>query len=298
MKTMYKRSFNSSRPGYSENAVLQLIVAAGVGFVAYHLSRVIMMVAEAPPQSFIKMFTHNLGLAQLEFYKSKVWTVLTYGWVHNGFWELFSNMIWLYCFGGVLQMLTGYKQVIPVFVYSLVIGGLFYEGAQMIPAVKVSGFLFGAQAGVMGLAAAALTFAPNYRFYFGEHFSVPIAVIAVIFLALSVMNANLEGARLLLLAGGALTGFGYVKLLQKGYKPGAWPYIVIDKLNNAFSPNEQKVRIKNSRKRNEVISRIKSHTNVHDRIDAILDKINTQGYNSLTQEEREILMNAGNDSNK
>lgn len=296
MKTMYKRPFNSPRPGYSENAVLQLIIAAGVGFIAYHLSRVILLVAEANPQTFPSIFTYNLGLAPFALFKSKVWTVLTYGWVHNGFWELFSNMIWLYCFGGVLQMLTGYRQVIPVFVYSLVIGGIFYELAQLIPGVNTGGYLFGAQAGVMGLAAAALTFAPTYRFYFGEHFSVPIAVIAVIFLALMVMNANVEGAKLLLLAGGGLTGFGYVKLLQSGYKPGAWPYEILDKLNHAFSPDEQKIRTKNSKKRNEVISRIQSHKFTQKRVDDILDKINTEGYNALTKEEREILMNAGKDN--
>jgi membrane associated rhomboid family serine protease len=298
MKTMYKRSFNSSRPGYSENAVLQLIVAAGTGFVAYHMSRVTLLVAEAKPDTFPTIFTYNLGLASLDFFKTKVWTVLTYGWVHNGFWELFSNMIWLYCFGGVLQMLTGYKQVIPVFVYSLVIGGVFYELAQLIPGISVGGYMFGAQAGVMGLAAAALTFAPSYRFYFGEHFSVPIAVISVIFLALMVMNANLEGAKLLLLAGGALTGFGYVKLLQNGYKPGAWPYNLISRLDNSFTPNEQVIRAKNSKKRNEVINRIQGHNASAKRVDDILDKINTQGYNSLTKEEREILMSAGKDNDK
>ncbi|RYE20543.1 MAG: rhomboid family intramembrane serine protease [Sphingobacteriales bacterium] len=298
MKTMYRKPFNSMRPGYSENAVLQLIVACGVGFIAYHMSRVTLLVAEAQPQTFPKIFTYNLGLAELSYYKHKVWTVFTYGWVHNGFWELFSNMIWLYCFGNVLQMLTGYRQVIPVFVYSLVMGGIFYEVAQFIPSIQAGGFLFGAQAGVIGLAAAALTFAPNYRFYFGEHFSVPIAAIAVIFLALSVMNANLEGARLILLAGGALTGFVYVKLLQNGYKPGAWPYEMFSRLDTAFSPDEQKIRAKNNKKRNEVINRMQSHHTTQSRVDNILDKINTQGYNSLTKEEREILMNAGKDNDK
>lgn len=297
MKTMYKKSFSSSRPGYSENAVLQLIVAAGVGFVAYHISRVTLLVAEANPQTFPSLFTYNLGLASLPVYTQKVWTVLTYGWVHDGFWDLFSNMVWLYCFGSALQMLTGYKQLIPLFVYSLVVGGLFYEGAQLMPGFQTSGYLFGAQAGVMGLAAAVITFAPTYRFYFGEHFSIPIAVICVIFLALMIMNSNLEGAKLCLLAGGALTGFVYVKLLQNGYKPGAWPYALSDKLDKSFSPDEQKLRNKQNKRRNEVISRVKeTRGSKENRIDDILDKINRQGYNSLTREEREILMNAGKDN--
>ena len=83
-----------------------------------------------------------------------------------------------------------------------------------------------------------------------------------------------------------------------GYKPGSWPYDLFDKLDTAFSPNEQKIRAKNSKKRNEVINRIQSHHTTQSRIDNILDKINTQGYNSLTKEEREILMNAGKDSDR
>lgn len=298
MKTVFSRSSQSSIPRYNQNAVLQLIVASGTGFISYHLARVILLIAEADPNIFPIYFTKNLALPYAENFLHKFWTIFTYGWIHNGFWELFSNMIWLYAFGSIVQMLVGYKEVIPIFVYSLLTGGLFYELSQLIPggAFHVSLLLFGAQAGVVGLAVASLTISPDYRVYLGDRFSIPLVVIACIFFVLMVMNSNLQMPNLFLLAGGATMGFSYVKLLKNGYKPGIWVYNMFDWLSRSATPDEHS--LKQKRKRNNVLSKMQANKqDKQRRIDDILDKINQQGYDSLTKEEKEILMSAGNDDN-
>jgi membrane associated rhomboid family serine protease len=306
MKLAYKNKPSYSRPGYSENAVLQLLVAFGIAYVAYNFSQAIMWAAggkngnvQAIDANFHKIFTDNLALPAVKNYLSKAWTVLTYGWFHRGFWELFTNMIWLYCFGSIIQMLTSYKQVIPLFVYCLICGGIFYQLSQFLPgdAFIARGPMLGAQAGIIGLAAAALTFSPGYRFYFTEHFSVPLVVVVVVYTVLAVMNTGLHGTQLMLLGGGALAGFGYVKLLQNGYMPGAWPYHFFDRLSNMANPDEKALRAKNNVRRNEIISRVQSNKNItQKKIDDILDKINTQGYHSLNKEEKETLLKAGKDN--
>lgn len=306
MKMAYKNRSSYSRPGYSENAVLQLLVAFGIAYVGYNFSQAIMWAAggkngniQEINTSFHNIFTNNLAMPAVQSYLPKAWTILTYGWFHNSFWQLFTNMIWLYCFGSIIQMLTSYKQVIPIFVYALICGGIFYQLSQFIPgdSFVAQGPVLGAQAGIIGLAAAAITFSPGYRFYFTEHFSVPLVVVVVIYSALAVMNTGLHGTQLMLLAGGAFAGFGYVKLLQNGYRPGAWPYHMFDKLNNIANPDEKAMRAKNNVRRNEVINRVQSTRNItQKKIDDILDKINTQGYNSLTKEEKETLMKAGKDN--
>lgn len=298
MKAAYTRHRNSSIPSYNENAVLQLIIACGVGFIAYHLTRVILLIADANPNTFPTLFTQNLALPELQHFASKFWTVFTYGWVHNGFWELFSNMIWLYSFGSVVQMLVGYKQVIPLFFYSLIAGGIFFEVSQLVPleSFHIGLLMFGAQAGVIGMAVAALTIQSDYRVYLGDRFSIPLVVIAAIFFVLAVMNTNLQPAPLCLLAGGALMGFIYVKLLKAGYRPGIWIYDMFDRLNNMATPDEHIQRNKGKR-RSQVLSKMYEPKQgiSQKRIDDILDKINQKGYNSLTSEEKEVLLKASKD---
>lgn len=299
MKTISRRPVQSLIPGYDQNAVLQLILASGVGFIMYHLTRIILLIVDADPNIFPSYFTGNIALQPLTLFYKKFWTIFTYAWVHNGFWELFSNMIWLYCFGSVVQMLIGHRQIIPLFIFSIIMGGVFYELAQLIPGetFQNTGIYFGAQAGVMGLAVASLTISPSYRLYFGERFSIPLVVIACIFFGLAVMNSNLHGANLMLLAGGALTGFTYIRLLHSGYKPGTWVYDIFDRLTNTFTPNETGGK-KQNKKRSQVLGKMPvKNDNDQKRIDDILDKINQHGYNALTKEEKEILLRAGKDDN-
>lgn len=296
MKTSYStRPKSFGIPGYSQNAVLQLIVASGICFVAYYLTQVLMHLGDASPGLFEKNFSSNLGLQSLGQMGFKVWTVLTYGWVHSGFWDLFSNMIWLYCFGSIVQMLIGYTQVIPIFVYSMIAGGIFYLLAQFIPGVAVRGvYVFGAHAAITGIAVAALTLAPSYRMYFTPTFSIPLPVVACIFFALMVMNSNLETTRIFLLVGGAAAGFGYVRLTQNGYRPGTWVYDIFDNLERKFSPDERAITNKYNKKRSQVLNKMYEPKQgiTQMRIDNILDKINQNGYDSLTKEEKEILMKA------
>lgn len=299
IKSTYNKASQSRIPGFDNNAVLQLIVASGVGYVAYNLIWVVIKLAAPESMFFFTDIKTNIVLPPVNLFLSKFWTLLTYGWTHNGFWELFSNMIWLYTFGSVVQMLVGYKQVIPLFIYALVTAGLFYEVSQLVPGDVFHGrqSMLGAQGGVIALAVAALTIAPSYRFYFTPTFSVPLVVVACIFFALAVMNSNLEGPAIMLLAGGSLMGFLYIKLLQKGNKPGAWMYDIFDTLERSATPDER-ANYKHNVRRNKILKNLKNNPGgiTQSRIDDILDKINQKGFDSLTKEEKDILNRAGKEN--
>jgi membrane associated rhomboid family serine protease len=284
----------SSIPGFSQNAVLQLIIASGIGFITYHMIRVITVLAGADRLYFETNFTPNLALPPAAFFISKLWTLVTYGWVHTGFWDMFTNMVWLYAFGSIVQVLVGYRQVIPLFVFCLLTGGVCYELAQYLPNTP-GGYILGAQAGVAGLAVAAITLSPSYRIYFAEHMSIHISIIVIIFFALMIVNTNLQVPQLLLIGGGSLMGFIYVRLLKAGYQPGMWVYTMFDRLSTWAEPDENEIRSRKNKRRNEVMHNFEPKRNTSQRIDDILDKINQKGYESLTQEEKDILMNAGKD---
>lgn len=122
---MNRRS-SYSIPGYSQNAVLQLIVACGVGFILYHLTRVSMIVFGVPGATAAANVDVFTALGPIQGFKDHAWTILTYGWIHRSFMEWLSNMVWLYCFGNVVQGLVGFRQVIPTFIYGQLMGGALF----------------------------------------------------------------------------------------------------------------------------------------------------------------------------
>ena len=223
MNTRRKRSALSYIPGFTNNAVLQLIMFSGVAFVILGIIwAIVKIVYEGSDANFYQYFYSNLALPSVHGFKTHWWTALTYGWFHfNGFWELLSNMLWLYCFGSVVQMLVGYRQVIPLYAYSLVAGGAFYLLAQFFPVSMPQTIgILGPRAGLMGMTAAAVTLTPQYRFWLTERFSIPIMVVAGIFTVLMIIGSGFYLPVIFMLAGGALMGFWYVKLLKAGYRPG------------------------------------------------------------------------------
>jgi hypothetical protein len=194
-------------------------------------------------------------------------------------------------------MLVGHKQVIPLFIYALIFGGVCYLLGQLLPGEFGRSMLYilGPRAGLMALAAAAVTLTPGYRFYLTETFSIPLLVAAGVFAALMILGTGFFLPVIFMLVGGGLTGFGYIKLLQAGYRPGHWMYQVTGRIARTVTPDENAIWQKRNGRRNDVLhSMYEPKTGISQkRIDDILDKINQKGYNSLSSEEKDILMRAG-----
>lgn len=278
-------------PGYKDNAVLQLVVATGVGFILYNFTWVAMCVFGKTSPEAHALVIPAVALAPVHDFIHRPWTLLTYGWTHLGFFEWLSTAVWLYTFGSVVQQLVGYRQVIPTFFYGLLAGGVACLLAQLIPAAAMvpTRPIMTAQAGVMALMGAALTLAPRYRFYLGERLAIPIWIVVAIYLMLNVAAIDAGNPPMLFLAlGGAAAGSLTMLLIRRGYRPGAWMYSFSGTVNSWGTPDEDKLRRANSTRRQMVNSRPGTLSR-QQRIDAILDKINQRGYGALTKEERELL---------
>ena len=104
-------------------------------------------------------------------------------------------------------------------------------------------------------------------------------------------NAGIGSAHL---AAGAI-GFLFVKQLRRGIDWSAWMNNLVDWLNDLFNPEKKHQRTnqketlyyQTDRKPNEKITK-----GTKQRLDALLEKINQQGYQVLTDEETEFLKRA------
>jgi membrane associated rhomboid family serine protease len=301
MKTMYRRPLRSLIPGYSENGGLQLIVVNGTCFVIFHFIRVLLLITGTHKEEVYTIMFPNVSLGSYNFWVHKWWTVLTYGWVHPGFWDWATNMIWVYCFGSVLQAITNYKQIIPLFFYAVVAGGFFYLASQYIPSPYFnvgSVYFCGSQAGVMALGIAALVMAPGYRMHITPSFNIPFVLVVAIYAALDIVaNIPHQLNVLMLIAGGGLAGLVYALLLKNGKRPGEWIYDIRERLGDMVTPDSQKILRKKNLRRNEIIRHMNENRSTASklRIDEILDKINATGYQSLSKTEKDILLRAGKD---
>ena len=300
MNTGRKRSALSYIPGLTNNAVLKLIIFSSLLYVLLALCWSVIMLVYMGPNNFNQYFIPSVALPTLAGIKSHWWTLFTYGWLQypNGFWELLSNMLWLYCFGSVVQMLVGPKQVIPMYFYCLLAGGVFYLLGQLLPGElgkpPFTLGILGPRAGLMGLAAAAFTLTPKYRFYLTETFSIPFAVVAGIFTVLMIFGSGFYLPVILMIAGGGVVGFAYIRALQAGYRPGEWMYRLTGSIEGLVTPDENAAWKRHAKKRNEMLGRYEPKNGVtQKRIDEILDKINQKGYNSLSAAEKETLLKAG-----
>ncbi len=299
MKQGQKRSALSYIPGYTNNTVLQVIIFSTVCYVLLGLTWAVIRIVYPDDSNFYNYFLPLVGLPALAQIKTHIWTLLTYGWflAPGRFWELVTNMIWVYCFGSVVQFLVGHKQVIPLYIYGLVTGGVFYLLGLLIPGIAspANTVQLGPGAGVITLAVASVTLAPGYRLYFTEYFSLPLAAVAGVFGVLILISTGLYLPALFLYSGGAVSGFVYIKALQAGYRPGAWMYDLVNRVEGVVTPGGYRGR-KNPKTRRTIPLDNTAGTrksNPEQRIDDLLDKINQKGLGSLTQEERDFLKSAG-----
>ncbi|MBX6379919.1 MAG: rhomboid family intramembrane serine protease [Thermoflavifilum aggregans] len=237
------------------------------------------------------------------------WTLLTFMFVHLSFWHILSNMLWFWVFGRLLQDFAGYQKVAPVYLYGGLAGGaLFVLSYHIFPIfrpVAEQSTAFGASASVMAIAFAVTLLIPRFRFFPMVAGGIPLWVVTVIFVLVdlaSIPHGNAGGHIAHL--GGAAFGALFMWQLQRGHDWSAGMQRMFVWVNGWFDPErrqtshrphkEEKTSAYRTSKfyRSDVPPFKKVSRVSEKKIDEILDKINEQGFHSLTREEREILKRA------
>ena len=297
------------RLGEDNNALTWLIIINAVIFVLLNFIKVIYLFgdggADNAQQAFHReIFTWFALPANFDKLISRPWTFLSYMFSHEDVWNLISSLLWLWCFGYILQDLTGNDKLFPIYFLGGVAGSLFFlAAANFIPALSViaSSSMIGAGASVMAVAVATTTLTPGYRIFPLLNGGIPLWVLTCIFIAIDFGTiATINGATATAHLAGGLTGFIFIKQLNRGKDMGLWMHKFAAWITNLFNPEE---RHYTKAGKNELFYKAtkKPFTKIpnitQQRIDDLLDKINTEGYQSLTDDEKIFLKKASGEQN-
>ncbi len=195
---------------------------------------------------------------------SHPWTIITYSFFHARFVSLIFNLILLFYFGNIFLSFENPKKFWKVFVSGILLGGLFFLlSYKAFPHFYIQkGALLGASAGIMAVITYISLKLPNYPLqirFIGRFKLVYIFLFFLLFNLLQIPLGNPGGYFAHI--GGVLAGlicFGLDKIKKKSPK-----------------------------------SVLKEETGKNYKVNKILEKINSSGYESLTEEEKEYLFRHG-----
>ena len=258
-----------------------------------------------PKEIAPSLFTKNvLGWFTLpadgERMLNRPWTIITHMFAHDNIWKVFSNMLWLWCFGYIMQDLTGNKKIVPIFIYGGLAGGIaFMLAYNFIPSLHTQlpyASAIGASSGVMALAIATTMVSPKYKIFPMIGGGIPLWALTALYVISDLATVSIsDTGNLVAHLAGAFAGFLFIVFLRRGYDCSEWMSNFFDWVNNLFNPDKPKKGkdIKDELFYKSSSAPYKKTLNVtQQRVDEILDKINQKGYNFLTDEEKELLKRA------
>ena len=236
-------------------------------------------------------FLNNFALSGAAVSSAKVWTLFTYGFLHdtNNFFHLLFNGLGLFFIGRMVIRIFGEKAFLEVFLLSTLTGGLLYLCFHFTGL----GFVLGASGALMGVLALFCMARPEEKVTLLVYFVLPvtlkpkwilwgtsaISVLGILFQELPGTSYTAHSAHL----GGILGGVLYYQFLIRG---------------KSFSDLSSKFKFGKTSTTPPPKPKVKSmgysvnfgsKDKLKKEVDRILDKINEQGFGSLTDEERRTL---------
>jgi membrane associated rhomboid family serine protease len=274
----------------NNNAIRKIIVVNVAVFLLVAVVRVFMFLAGIGGDTTTPMLKHFMLPAHMGTLFMQPWSMLTYMFLHDGFFHLLFNMLWLFWLGNLLHEYVGNKKVYETYFGGGLTGALlFLVCLNLFPVFATSvstSYALGASAGVLAIVVAAATLLPNYPIQLVLLGTIRLKYIALVTVILDVVNIPIHNAGgHIAHIGGAVFGFFYIKYLyqEKHLLPAFIRNRFVKKstLNIHTRTTFMKLDDKNKPSSEEV--------------DLILDKISISGYDSLSKKEKEQLFKASND---
>ncbi len=265
--------------------VFLAIKVVAIFFTLFKINAFELMQFLAVPSSLKALATH-------------FWTLITYMFVHESFWHILFNLLWLYWFGQIfLQYFSG-RNLGSLYVLGGLSGAALYVIAfNLIPYYVDMGssLMIGASAAVMAVVMAAAFYRPDVQlnlFLLGRIKIVYIAIAVFIIDFISLDDATNPGGHIAHI-GGAMAGYFFAIQYKKGKDISEPIAKLMDAIANIFKkkPKGPRMKVTYRQKESDSDYNYRKHRE-QEAIDAILDKLKQSGYSSLSAEEKKQLFNA------
>lgn len=257
--------------------VKALLITNGIVFILDHLVFV-SKPPELPPILTFGAFTIDSAI-----YQGQIWEFITFQFLHANLLHLLFNSMGLYFFGPLMERAMGVKRFLIYYLLCGAAGAGFYTLITLIGIIPYAPEvpLVGASAGIYGIFAGVAVIAPQLRVQLlfppielsMRQLAIALLVIALVYILFNLDNAGGEAGHL----GGAILGFFLTRrMLRHGRHP------VDFRRPRAFSrPWKSKLSPR-------------THIDLDQatEVDRILEKISRDGFQSLTDEEKQTLKRA------
>ncbi|PIE86388.1 MAG: rhomboid family intramembrane serine protease [Bacteroidia bacterium] len=287
----------------NSNIVIRLIAINVAVFLVVHVFNVIFFlfnIESVGGFTLVGVLSVPADLLSLVF---RIWTPVTYMFLHEGFFHILFNMLWLFWLGTLFYQFIGERQLLTVYLLGGLSGAfLFVLSYNIFPAfsnVKDQALALGASASVMAIIIATCVYRPNFAInllFFGPVKLKYIGIVSVILDLMMIPNSNAGGHIAHL--GGAFFGLYYIMQLKKRNDLSGGFQKFLEKFAHFFKKKSAS-RMKVSYKKDNFAQGSRRPTSDYDynkqkfdtqkEIDQILDKISKSGYDSLSKQEKELL---------
>jgi membrane associated rhomboid family serine protease len=249
---------------------------------------------------FGRWFGSNLletigSLHPATFRQGFVWTLVTYTLLQPGILSLLFNGLGVFMLGRELLPLLGARRFMGVYLGAAITGGLLWLGVHSFTG---GGALIGATSCALALFITFACFYPNREITFLLFFVLPVTVkpkyLAYVLIGVDVLGflfSELPGARF-------DTGMSHSANL--GGMLAGWVYFRFFHANNGWdraSSIELPAWLRRRKKAGAAplptkVNLRRPSADLRVEVDRILDKINSQGFGALTEQEKKVLDDA------
>lgn len=235
------RGFTLSFPPFTN--IVKWLVAINLG--VYLL---LLVMGAAGLQQLAGEILAAIWLMPAQVVRGYVWQLVTYAFVHGGFLHFFFNMLALWMFGSQMEQTWGSRRFLKLYGWGVLGAALFsvalsYTGAlgmsPITPTVGASGGVYAV------LIAFGMTFPESEIMMIFPPISIKAKYFVWLLIVLTLVSSLQGGGAVAYMAhmGGLITGFLYVKSLQRGRRrpaASAGRYAGRGLSDRAWSPPQEK----------------------------------------------------------
>ena len=236
---------------------------------------------------------NQLALTIRSVQSGHCWTLFTHSLLHNtgNPFQILFTLLGLIFIGREVEPLLGARRFLAVYAAAVILGALCWTAVHW----SNGGVYTGASAGVLGLFVVLACLYPNQEINFLVLFLFPVTVRPK-YLAYGLLVLNVFGL-IIYEVTGVSAPFDYAPSVHLGGMLAGWIYFKYFHANNGWdrAPTlELPAWMRRTGKVRSDIPKIsdkpfKPSTNLSAEADLILDKINSQGFGALTEDEKRIL---------